>query len=161
MMVIALVLAIAAVLVAARWINAKASNSTNKVAVAHSDIALGSRINPESVKMVDWPANAVPQGAITDAKLLELRVARTTIQAGDLITEPKLAPPGTQGSGPGVAPERAVIDGQKKSGRITAITTRGRPFKVIVRPTIDGSAPKRRFHNACERTTADGSATLV
>ncbi len=97
MMGIALVLAIAAVLVAARWINAKASNATNKVAVAHVDIALGSRINAESVKMVDWPANAVPAGAMTDPKMLDMRVARTTIQMGDLITESKLAPPGTQG----------------------------------------------------------------
>jgi pilus assembly protein CpaB len=97
MMGIALVLAIAAVLVAARWINAKASNATNKVAVARVDIALGSRITPETVKMVDWPANAMPPGAFTDLKMLEARVARTTIQLGEPLMETKLAPPGTQG----------------------------------------------------------------
>ncbi len=97
MMGIALLLAIAAVLVAARWINAKASNATNKVAVAQVDIALGSRITPDTVKMVDWPASAMPPGAFTDQKLLESRVARTTIQLGEPIMETKLAPPGTQG----------------------------------------------------------------
>jgi pilus assembly protein CpaB len=97
MMGVALLLAIAAVLVAARWINAKASNATNKVAVATVDIALGSRIMPETVKMVDWPANAMPPGAFTDPKLLETRVARTTIQMGEPLMETKLAPPGTQG----------------------------------------------------------------
>ena len=70
-------------------------------------------------------------------------------------------PPGTHSSGPGDAPGRAVIEGQKKSGRMTASTTRGRPFSAMVRPTIEGSAPKRRFHNACDSTTADGSAALL
>jgi pilus assembly protein CpaB len=97
MMGVALLLAVAAVLVAARWINAQASSATNKVAVAHVDIALGSRITPETVKMVDWPANAMPPGAVTDLKLLESRVARSTIQMGEPIMETKLAPPGTQG----------------------------------------------------------------
>ena len=97
MMGVALVLAIAAVLVAARWINAKASNATNKVAVATMDIALGSRIVPETIRMVDWPANAMPPGVFTDLKLLDTRVARTTIQTGEPIMETKLAPPGTQG----------------------------------------------------------------
>jgi pilus assembly protein CpaB len=97
MMGVALVLAVAAVLVAARWINARASNATNKVAVATMDIALGSRILPETIRMVDWPANAMPPGVFTDLKLLETRVARTTIQTGEPIMETKLAPPGTQG----------------------------------------------------------------
>jgi pilus assembly protein CpaB len=97
MMGIALLLAIAAVLVAARWINAKAATATNKVAVAKVDIALGSRITPESVKMVDWPTGAMPPGAFTDLKLLDARVARTTIQMGEPLMETKLAPPGTQG----------------------------------------------------------------
>jgi len=97
MMGVALLLAIAAVLVAARWINAKASSATNKVAVAQVDIALGSRITPETVRMVDWPANAMPPGAFTDLKQLEARVARTTIQMGEPLMETKLAPPGTQG----------------------------------------------------------------
>jgi len=97
MMGIALLLAVAAVLVAARWINARASTATNKVAVAQTDIALGSRVLTETVRMVDWPSNAMPPGVFTDPKLLETRVARTTIQRGEPIMESKLAPPGTQG----------------------------------------------------------------
>lgn len=97
MLGVALLLAVAAVIVAARWINARAGNATNKVAVAQVDIALGSRLQPETVKMVDWPASAMPPGAFTDPKLLETRVARTTIQRGEPIMETKLAPPGTQG----------------------------------------------------------------
>ncbi len=97
MMGVALLLAVAAVLVAARWINARASGATNKVAVAQVDIALGSRVLPETVRMVDWPSNAIPPGAFNDPKALESRVSRTTIQRGEPIMESKLAPPGTQG----------------------------------------------------------------
>lgn len=97
MLGMAVLLAVAAVLVAARWINAKASNATNKVAVARVDIALGSRITPDTIRMVDWPATAMPPGAFTDLKMLEARVARTTIQMGEPLMETKLAPPGTRG----------------------------------------------------------------
>ena len=97
MMAFAVILAFVAVIVAARWINAQASGNTNKVAVALVDISLGARISPEMVRMVDWPANALPPGAINDAKLLDARVTRTSIQHGEAIMESKLAPPGTQG----------------------------------------------------------------
>ena len=97
MMAIAVILAFVAVIVAARWINAQASGNTNKVAVALLDISLGARIAPEMVRMVDWPANALPPGAFNDPKLLDARVTRTSIQHGEPIMESKLAPPGTQG----------------------------------------------------------------
>lgn len=97
MMGVAVVVAVGAVVVAAQWINAQATGNTNKVAVALADISLGARLNPEMVRMVDWPASAVPPGAITDPKLLETRVTRTSIQRGEPIMEGKLAPPGTKG----------------------------------------------------------------
>lgn len=97
MMVFAVVLAFVAVFVAARWINAQAAGATNKVAVAVVDIGLGSRLSPEMVRMVDWPSNAIPPGAITDPKQVETRVTRTSIQHGEPVMEGKLAPPGTQG----------------------------------------------------------------
>jgi pilus assembly protein CpaB len=97
MMGFALLLAIAAVIVAARWINAKAANATGKVAVAQVDITLGTPLTPEMLKMTDWPASAMPPAVFTDQKLLAGRVARTTILKGEPVMESKLAPPGTQG----------------------------------------------------------------
>ena len=97
MIVAALLLGLAAVFVAARWINEQGAGSTNKVAVALVDISLGGRLTPEMVRMVEWPANAMPPGAITDAKLVDTRVARTSIQRGEPVMEAKLAPPGTKG----------------------------------------------------------------
>ncbi len=97
MIALALILASGAVFVAARWINAQTSGATNKVAVALVDIGLGSRLSMDMVRMVDWPSSAMPPGAIVDAKLVETRVARTSIQRGEPVMESKLAPPGTQG----------------------------------------------------------------
>jgi len=97
MMAVAVVLAFGAVIVAARWMSAQASGATNKVAVALVDISLGARLSPEMVRMVDWPTSAMPPGAITDAKLVDTRVARTSIQRGEPVMEGKLAPPGTTG----------------------------------------------------------------
>ncbi|MGW8393341.1 Flp pilus assembly protein CpaB [Pseudoduganella sp. HUAS MS19] len=97
MMVVAIALAFVAVVVAARWINAQASGSTAKVAVAQVDISLGARITPDMVRLVDWPASVQPPGAIKDDKALESRVTRTSITRGEPILEAKLAPPGTQG----------------------------------------------------------------
>ncbi|MBA5686217.1 Flp pilus assembly protein CpaB [Rugamonas apoptosis] len=97
MMLVAIALAFGAVLVAAQWINKQSSTNTQKVAVALVDIPLGSRINAEMVRLVDWPAAAMPPGAFNDPKALDTRVARTTIQRGEPLMEGKLAPPGTQG----------------------------------------------------------------
>ena len=97
MMVVAVILALGAVMMAARWINAQASTSTAKVAVAQVDISLGARITPEMIQMVDWPTSVQPPGAIKEAKLLDTRVARSSILRGEPILESKLAPPGTQG----------------------------------------------------------------
>jgi pilus assembly protein CpaB len=97
MMAMALAVASVAVFVAARWLNARAAVNTGKVAVAMVDISLGGRISADMVRMADWPVDAMPPGAIIDAKLLESRVARASIQRGEPVMESKLAPPGTQG----------------------------------------------------------------
>ena len=97
LIVLALVVALAAVLVALRWINAQAAPSSSKVAVASADINLGARLAPEMITLVDWPAGALPPGAIGDPRLLETRVARSNIGRGEPVLESKLAPVGTVG----------------------------------------------------------------
>ncbi|UTY58811.1 Flp pilus assembly protein CpaB [Massilia sp. erpn] len=97
MMIVAIALAFLAVVMAAQWINAQAAGSTSKVAVAQTDISLGARINPDMIRMVDWPASVTPPGAINDPKVLASRVTRASIQRGEPLLESKLAPPGTQG----------------------------------------------------------------
>ncbi|WP_086148164.1 Flp pilus assembly protein CpaB, partial [Janthinobacterium sp. GW458P] len=97
LIVLAFVVALAAVLVALRWINAQAAPGSSKVAVASADISLGARLAPNMITLVDWPAGALPPGAIGDPRLLEARVARSNIGRGEPVLESKLAPAGTVG----------------------------------------------------------------
>lgn len=97
MMGVALILALVAVFVAARWINNQASGATTQVAVAKVDISLGTPITPELIKMTEWPTNALPPATFNDLKRLDGRVARVNMQAGEPVRETKLAPPGTKG----------------------------------------------------------------
>jgi pilus assembly protein CpaB len=94
---VALFLALAAVVVAAQWITGQSAGNSNKVAVAMLDVSMGARLTPELINMVDWPASAVPTGAIGDPKALEGRITRSNIQRGEPILENKLAPAGTTG----------------------------------------------------------------
>lgn len=92
---VALFLALAAVLVAAKFMGSASSGT--RVAVAATAIVQGARIVPQNLQMVEWPAGSVPPGAITDIKTLDNRVARLDIGVGEPVVEAKLAPAGTLG----------------------------------------------------------------
>jgi len=93
---VALFLALAAVLVAAKFMG-DAGAGGPRVAVATSAIVQGAHLSSDSVHLVEWPAGAVPPGAITDLKTLDNRIARVDIGSGEPVTEAKLAPAGTLG----------------------------------------------------------------
>lgn len=97
MISIAIVLALAAVVFAARWISNQANLATNKVAVAAVDISVGARLTPEMIRLADWPAGSVPKGSFTDIKELDARVTRANLQAGEPLIEARLAPAGSKG----------------------------------------------------------------
>ena len=93
---VALVLALGAVVLAAKWMGEQGAAGVH-VVVAAADIGQGSRLATASVQLAEWPAGAMPPGAILDPKLLEGRVARTDIARGEPVLESKLAPAGTLG----------------------------------------------------------------
>lgn len=97
MLVVAVLAGLVAALLAARWVQEQNRNSASKVAVAFLDIPLGSRITPEMVSMVDWPASNMPAGVFRNPKDLGGRVVRTSLIRGEPVLESKLAPVGTQG----------------------------------------------------------------
>jgi pilus assembly protein CpaB len=97
MLIIALIAGVAAVVLAAKWIQQQGTGSGGKIAVAVLEIQLGSRLSPEMIQMVDWPAGSVPSGSFTDPKALDGRVVKTTLSRGEPVQESKLAPVGTQG----------------------------------------------------------------
>jgi pilus assembly protein CpaB len=91
------VAAMAAVVLASRWMNEQANLSTRKIAVAASDINLGTKLAPDMIRMADWPADSVPAGAFTEAKRLDTRVTRVALQRGEPLLETRLALPGAAG----------------------------------------------------------------
>lgn len=93
---VALFLALAAVLVAAKMMG-DASATGTRIAVASVAIVQGTKVAGDSLNMVEWPSGSMPPGAITDLKTLENRVARTDIGVGEPVLESKLAPTGTLG----------------------------------------------------------------
>jgi pilus assembly protein CpaB len=104
MLFIAAIAGLAAVFLAARWMQNQGGEK-GRIAVANADIELGGRISPEMIRMVDWPEGSVPSGAFSEAGKLEGRVVLVSIQRGEPLTEVRLAPIGTKGGLSAVVPE--------------------------------------------------------
>jgi len=104
MLFIAAIAGLAAVFLAARWMQSQGGEK-GRIAVANADIELGGRISPEMIRMVDWPEGSVPAGAFSEAAKLEGRVVLVSIQRGEPLTEVRLAPIGTKGGLSAVVPE--------------------------------------------------------
>ena len=96
MLTLSVLLGIAAVLLAARWMGQQAATDKTTVLVATRDLELGQAITATMLQSVAWPAGAVPEGAFNDPKALEGRVVRSSIFKGEPVLAPKLAPEGTK-----------------------------------------------------------------
>ena len=97
MMALAVLLGLLAVALAARWLLNAPVTTAGRIVVASSDIDIGQRLNPVLFTVVDWPTASVPKGAFTDPKALNGRVLRSSLLAGEPVSEAKLAPAGTLG----------------------------------------------------------------
>lgn len=100
MIVVSVVIGLAAVVLASRWVAQQAAVATNKVVVAARDVDLGTRLTPEMLKLVEWPSGSIPPGAIQDTNTLlkdEARVVRVSLTRGEPVLDSKLAPLGTKG----------------------------------------------------------------
>lgn len=96
-MTLAILFGLAAVLLASNWLLKQPSSSAGRIVVAAADINIGQRLNPDMLKLVDWPAHSVPKGAFDDPQKLAGRVLKTSILLGEPLSEAKLAPAGTLG----------------------------------------------------------------
>ena len=96
MLLVAALAGLAAVGMAARWMQQQ-GGGRSQVAVAAGDIEIGGRITPEMVRMADWPQASMPPGAFSDAQPLAGRVVLTSLQRGEPILAGRLAPEGTKG----------------------------------------------------------------
>lgn len=96
MLLLALLAGAAAVLFAARWMQAQAQSS-GRIAVAAVDIEMGAKLTPEMVRLVEWPTSSVPPGAFAQSAVVEGRVVKSSLTRGEPVLEAKLAPEGTKG----------------------------------------------------------------
>jgi pilus assembly protein CpaB len=96
-LVLSLLIGLGAAMMAAAWVQQKGDAAARQVAVAATDIELGSRLNAQMVKLVPWPVGQVPEGAFESADELTDRVVKTSVQRGEAILDAKLAPVGTKG----------------------------------------------------------------
>ena len=81
------------------------TKNLNRVAVAKVAIPLGTKIIPEQIMVVQFPAESTPDGAFESGEKLAGRVAVVNIAAREPITEARLAPEGTAGGLSAVIPE--------------------------------------------------------
>jgi len=96
-MAVAILFGLTAVVLASRWLLLQPTASAGHIVVAASDTSLGQRLTPEMVKLAEWPADSMPKGAFTDPQKLAGRVLKSSLLAGEPVSEMKLAPVGTLG----------------------------------------------------------------
>ena len=97
MLGLAVALGLAAVLLASRWLLRQTPGTAGRIVVAAADVNLGQRLAPDMFKLADWPADALPAGALRDPAKLNGRVLKTSVLRGEPLSEAKLAPAGTLG----------------------------------------------------------------
>ena len=66
------------------------------VVVARDTISIGTRVSPDSLKVVTWPADALPEGAVHDPQEVVGGIARTTIGKNQPVAKTELI---AQGAG--------------------------------------------------------------
>ena len=96
MLIIATFAAVMAVVMASKWLTQRANN-VNKIAVVAREVNLGQKLNPDMLKLVDWPANSIPPDSFKDIAELNGRVTKVSLQVGEPIMASKLASVGSQG----------------------------------------------------------------
>jgi pilus assembly protein CpaB len=101
MLIAAVALGLIAVLFARTFLNSPSETGSPTAAVrtvptvvAAADIKFGEKIRPEMVKVVDWPANTLPQGSFQRLDELTMGAGRTAMRpivANEILTENSLA----------------------------------------------------------------------
>jgi pilus assembly protein CpaB len=139
MLALSVVLGLVATIVASGWVAQQGRAASNKVVVAALDIELGSRINPQMLKTIDWPTGSTPNGAIGDPQVLQDRVVKSSIMRGEPILEAKLAPVGSTGGLSAVIPEgkRAITVRVNDVIGVAGFALPGNYVDIVVNTQLD------------------------
>jgi pilus assembly protein CpaB len=146
MLTLSVVIGLGASVVAAGWVAQQGSVASNKVVVAAIDLELGSRLNSQQLKTVDWPSGSIPPGAISDPQSLQDRVIRTSVLRGEPVLEAKLAPLGTKGGLSAVIPEgkRAMTVRVNDVVGVAGFALPGNYVDIVVNTQLDGDSRSDR-----------------
>ena len=87
LLALAVVFGLAAAFYATTWLAQRGNMASSKVAVAAVDIELGSKITPQMITVVDWPATSVPPGAFTATGLLSLHEFEPEFARWGMVTD--------------------------------------------------------------------------
>ena len=121
---------------------------TRQVVVAAADLDVGAELRKEDIRIIDWPANAVPANAISDPKDV---IGRGHRAAGD----PERADPAEQ-AGAGRAGRRAAAGHSARPARRVGARQRGhrrrrlRAARHPRRRRRDGEPDRRRQRHDLE-----------
>jgi pilus assembly protein CpaB len=75
-----------------RTVRLAQQNKTARIVVAMQDMSFGTQVSPQNVRLADWPANAVPQGAFTSIEdATKNRVALRPIVIGEPVLASKVS----------------------------------------------------------------------
>jgi pilus assembly protein CpaB len=140
MLVLSVIIGLAATIVASGWLAQQGRAASKKVVVAAVDIELGSRLNPQLLKSIDWPSGSLPSGAISDPQVLQDRVVKTSILRGEPLLEAKLAPVGSTGGLSAVIPEgkRAITVRVNDVVGVAGFALPGNYVDIVVNTQIEG-----------------------
>ena len=105
MISISLLLGLAAVAVAGKWIIGQTSVDSSAVIIASRDIDVGTRLTPDLLQSTGWPRASVPPGSFQNVQQLGSRVVKVNLVQGEPLLESKLAPEGAAGGLSGVITE--------------------------------------------------------
>jgi pilus assembly protein CpaB len=122
-----------------------ALGSTVDVTVASETLTIGSRIEPYHVRIVRWPLDAEPEGAIHDVKKVVGRIARTTLQKNRPVVEADLI-----SEGAGLLP-LLITEGMRgmsvKVDKVTGVSgfvTPSSRVDVLVSGNVEGAGDQER-----------------
>jgi pilus assembly protein CpaB len=148
MLGVSLLAALLAVLLAARWINQQ-TGSRNSVVVAAMDINPGTRITPDMLRIMEWPADSVPKGSFTEMKALDSRVARSAMLSGEPILEPRLAVRGATGGLSAIVTEgkRAMTVRVNDVVGVAGFALPGNFVDILVSTQNEGKSEEARSQN--------------
>lgn len=151
MMGLAVVLGLLAVALAARWLLNAPVPAAGRIVVAKGDIDIGQRLTPALFIVVDWPTASVPKGAFIDTQPLNGRVLRSSLLAGEPVSEAKLAPAGTLGGLSALITEgkRAITVRVNDVIGVAGFALPGNYVDIIVSTETapDPNAPQARAHS--------------